>query len=150
MPRGAHRIAAAGLGVPPASAAPSGLAGWHASTRLRQIADDVYLGPATVLRSTSPLTLRARRPVGTAVLPALVAVSGRGVVATRLPRTTRSVAVVVQATGDIDDTLAGLALGLEGAERRAVPEGPEPPRIVVSGTRAHGVFAIEPEADAEL
>ena len=35
VPRGAHRIAAAGLGVPPASAKPSGLAGWHAATRLR-------------------------------------------------------------------------------------------------------------------
>ena len=149
VPRGAHRIAAAGLGVPPASAEPSGLAGWHAATRLRQIADDVCLGPATVVRSTSPLTLRARRPVGAAVVSAHVAVSGRGVVATRLARATRSVAVVVQATGDIDDTLAGLALGLDGAERRAGPDGLEPPRIVVSGSRAHGVFAIEPDADAD-
>ena len=56
---------------------------------------------------------------------------------------------MVQSTGDIDDTLAGLALGLDGAERRAGPEGLEPPRIVVSGSRAHGVFAIEPEADAD-
>ena len=129
-------------------ARPGGLAGWHAGTRLRQIADDVYLGPATVVYSTSPLTLRARRPVGAAVVPAAVAVSGYGVVATRLP-TSRSVVVVVQAADDLDHTLAGLALGLEGASRRAGPDGPEPPRIVVSGARAHGVFAIEPEEGAD-
>jgi large repetitive protein len=149
VPRGAYRIAAAGLGVPASAAAdPGGLAGWHAGTRLRQIADDVYLGPATVVRSTSPFTLRGRRPVGTAVVPAAVAVGGRGVVATRLAPTTQSIAVVVQATDDIDHTLTGLALGLDGAQRRGGTAGPEPPLIVVSGSRAHGVFAIEPEQAA--
>jgi hypothetical protein len=150
VPRGAYRIAAAGLGMPVASAAnPSGLAGWHSGTRLRQLADDVYLGPGTVVRATSALTLRARRPVGAAVVPATVAVNGRGIVSTRLAHTTRSVAVVLQATDDLDDTLSGLALGLDGAERRTGPEGPERPRIVLSGPRAHGVFAIEPEPDAD-
>jgi hypothetical protein len=150
VPMGAYRIAAAGLGVPAASAAGAGgLAGWHAGTRLRQIADEVYLGPGTVVRSTSPFTLRGRRPVGTAVVPAAVAVGGRGVVATRLAPTTRSIAVVVQAGEDIDHTLSGLALGLDGAERRGGPGRPAPPQIVVSGSRAHGVFAIEPHPGAD-
>ena len=149
LPRGAYRLAAAGLGVPVSSeAGASGLAGWHAGTRLCQIADDVYLGPRTVVRSTSPLTLRGRRPVGAAVVPAPVAVGGRGVVSTRLPRGTRSVAIAIQTTEDIDDTLAGLVLGLEGAARRTAGGVPEPPRIVVSGSRAHGIFAIEPEPAA--
>jgi hypothetical protein len=70
------------------------------------------------------------------------------VVSTRLPRGTRAVAIAIQTTEDLDDTLAGLVLGLEGAVRRTAGDVPEPPRIVVSGSRAHGIFALEPEPEA--
>jgi hypothetical protein len=144
LPRGTARLAAAGLGWPGKQGERlDGLAGWHAATALRQIDDNSYLGPRCVLVATSAETLRARRPVSTAVVRASEAVFGRASVTTRLPAGARTLLIVLETAEDPDDALSGITLGLRGASRT-----PAPPRVVVSGTRVHGLFDLRPETAA--
>jgi hypothetical protein len=49
------------------------------------------------------------------------------------------VIVALETAGDFDEALAALVLGVDGAERAA-----SPPTVVVSGTRAHGLFPVTP------
>jgi hypothetical protein len=138
LPRGTARLAVAGLGAADrAGRRSAGAAGWHAATTLLQVGEAAYLGPRCVLTATSPATLRGRQPVTTAVVAAATAVAGASVVTTRLPVGTRTVVVALETAGDPDEALAALVLGVDGAER-----APSPPTVVVSGTRAHGLFPV--------
>lgn len=140
LPRGTARLAIAGLGAADRfGQRPAGAAGWHAATTLLQIGEAAYLGPRCVITATSPATLRRRQPVTTSVVGAATAVAGASVVTTRLPVGTRTVIVALETDGDPDEALAALVLGIDGAER-----APSPPTVVVSGTRAHGLFPVTP------
>ena len=106
-------------------------------TALAQVGAAAYLGPGCVVTATSPATLRNRQPVTAAVVTGAAAVAGAAAVTTRLPVDTRTVIVALEATVDPDDALSGLILGIDGGEQTGAT-----PTIVVSGTRAHGLFDV--------
>ena len=106
---------------------------------LLQVGEAGYLGPGCVVTATSPATLRSRQPVTAAVVTAAVAVAGASTVTTRLPIETRTVIVALETADDPDEALAGLVLGLDGGERTGAAA-----TVVVSGTRAHGLFDVGP------
>ncbi len=140
LPRGTARLAAVGLGTPDRFGRDAaGAAGWHAQTVLLQVGAAGYLGPGCVVTATSPATLRSRQPVTAAVVTAAVAVAGASTVTTQLPIETRTVIIALETADDPDDALAGLVLGLDGGERTGAA-----PTVVVSGTRAHGLFDVHP------
>ena len=138
LPLGTARVAAVGLGTPfRPKGDPTGAAGWHPGTALAQVGAAAYLGPGCVVTATSPATLRNRQPVTAAVVTGAAAVAGAAAVTTRLPVDTRTVIVALEATVDPDDALSGLILGIDGGEQTGAT-----PTIVVSGTRAHGLFDV--------
>jgi large repetitive protein len=138
LPRGTARVAVVGLGAPGKSGRDAaGASGWHAETVLLQVGAAGYLGPGCVVTATSPATLRSRQAVTAAVVTAAVAVGKASAVTTRLPVNTHTVVVALEIADDPDEALAGLVLGLDGGERTSTP-----PTVVVSGTRAHGLFEV--------
>ena len=138
LPRGTARLAVVGLGTPDRFGRDAaGAAGWHAETVLLQVGEAGYLGPGCVVTATSPATLRSRQPVTAAVVTAACAVAGASTITTRLPIDTRTVIVALETADDPDDALAGLVLGLDGGERTGTAA-----TVVVSGTRAHGLFDV--------
>jgi hypothetical protein len=145
LPQRAATLVVAGTGAPlvDADLAVAGLAGWHAGTTLAQVAADTYLGAASVVRTTSPDSLRGGRAAVSGMVRASDAVRGHGVVTTRFrgPAATLGVALETALSGD--ELMNGLVLGLEGAERARSGEEPAPPLIVVSGPRAYVLFALQ-------
>ncbi len=143
LPEGASTIAVAGQGRAEGGETRPAAAGWHAATRLHQVSESAFLAPGAVVTTPAPATLRDRRAVSAALVPAAEAVAGRATVTTRLPPGTRSLLVALEPAPDVDAELEGLALGLEGAGRDS-----SEPRTIVAGSRTHRVFGIEPDAKA--
>jgi hypothetical protein len=140
LPHGTARLAIAGLGAAGRfGRRPAGAAGWHAATTLLQIGEAAYLGPRCVVTAASPATLRRRQSVTTSVVAAATAVAGASAVTTRLPAGTRTLIIALETASDPDEALAALVLGIDGAQRTT-----SPPAVVVSGTRAHGLFTVTP------
>src|SRR5262249_33256250 len=138
LPSGTATVAAVGLGTPVRPKGdPAGAAGWHSGTALSQVGASAYLGPGCIVTATSPATLRNRQPVTAAVARGAAAVAGAAAVPTRLPVDTRTVIVALEAAADPDYALSGLILGIDGGEQTSGA-----PTIVVSGTRAHGLFDV--------
>lgn len=147
VPTGTDRLVVLGAGS--AGLAGAGMAGWHAGSLVAQVGPDTYLAHRSVITADASSTLRGRRRVDTALVPAAEAVAGFGTVVTRLPAGTRAVAVALEAEGALDSSLDGLVLGLAGAARAVDGEGrPLRPAVSVSGTRAIAVFDVVPDPKA--
>ena len=99
---------------------------------------DVYLAAGAVIRAEASRTVRARRTVGTALVPAGEAVAGVGTVVTRLPGGLSAVMIVLDTEGAVDASLDGLVLGVEGAKRAGEP------LVVAAGDRVYAVFPLDP------
>jgi hypothetical protein len=140
VPLGAHRLVAAGLGGT-GDAPPSGLPGWHAGSTVAQVTPDVYLAAGAVIRAEASRTVRSRRTVGTALVPAGEAVAGTGTVVTRLPGGLSAVLLALDTDGAVDASLDGLVLGVEGANRAGEP------LVVTAGDRVYAVFPLDPTAE---
>jgi hypothetical protein len=151
VPVGAWRIGLLGGGQSAGESqlTATGLPGWDPGSMIAQIAADTYLAGGCVLRTSSPPTFRQRQMVTAAMVRAADAVYGQGLVSTILPPAS-SIAVALETAETIDDALAGLVLGLEGAHR-LVEDGVESkPVLVVSGPRVYAAFDVVPEASGPM
>ncbi len=127
-------------------ARPAGLAGWYGDARLPHVGSGVALAADAVV-SGAAAPRRGSRQVAVGHVPGAAAVSGRGVVTTRLPADTRTVVVTVQPGPGAD--LSGLVLGIAGAQRAVSADGAEvAPTLVASGARSHLVYQLTPEPGA--
>jgi hypothetical protein len=79
------------------------------------------------------------------------AVSGYSIVATRFPADITALAIVLETGEKVDDERGdALDLGLDGATRVVGENGlPEPPRMIVSGTRSISVFNIHSDGNGK-
>jgi hypothetical protein len=102
-------------GGSPADAA----AGWSSLTTVVQIGGRALAGPGCTIESTAVSTRRRRQAVSTAFVRAAEAVAGFSVVTTRLPASTRSLAIQLE-QGESDGDLT-LELGITGAETVGEP-----------------------------
>jgi len=140
VPLGSHRLVVAGLGGT-GDAPPSGLPGWHAGSTVAQVTPDVYLAAGAVIRAEASSTVRSRRTVGTALVPAGEAVAGTGTVVTRLPGGLSAVLLALDTEGAVDASLDGLVLGVQGARRAGEP------LVVTAGDRVYAVFPLDPTTE---
>jgi hypothetical protein len=152
LPVGAHRLVLAGLGATDRAAARrgSGMSGWHAGSPLVQATRDSYLAAGAVVNATSPDTTRAGQAVDAAIVRAADATAGRAVVATRFAAPVTTVVIALETSAEIDELLAGLVMGLDGAHRAdGVEVDPDPPALIVSGARAYAIFAVAPDTESQ-
>lgn len=138
LPRGTSRVAVAGVG-----GGPSGIAGWHAGTRLARVSAHSLLAPGAVVRSEAASSRRGGRTASTGLVSAADVVPVRGTVSTTLPKTTRTIVVGLEPLGEAA-TPDGFSLSLAGATRAGGD-----PIIVRAGERIYGVFGVEALDDAE-
>jgi large repetitive protein len=136
LPLRIARVALIGGGAPADAAA-----GWSSGSLLLQIGGRALVGPGCTIESSAVSTRRRQIPVSTAFVRAEAAVGGFSVVTTRLPASTRSLAI--QLVSDDAARDASLELGITGAH--AVGE----PIEIVDGEATTTVHALEPDADAE-
>jgi hypothetical protein len=146
VPARTARVALVGIGTPVAaeSGAPAaaGLTGWHAGTRVAEIAPGTAATPGGLVRG--PARGRGGRMVASATMPtAGEIVRGVGLVETTVPTTTRTLAVALERGTGTDDELDGLVIGLHGLRRRTGPDGELRPRVVASGPRTTLLYAVE-------
>jgi hypothetical protein len=124
-----------------------GVAGWHSTAQLAQVGSHTLIGPGCTVTSSAVSTRRGGMAVAAAFVTAADAVDGYSVVTTHLPGDVRAVAIVLEAAARIDDERGdAIDLGLTGVRRSAGPDGrPEPPQVIVSGSRTISVYAVEPD-----
>jgi hypothetical protein len=121
-----------------------GLAGWHEQTRVAALGTHAALAAGCVLAIEAPGTAPQ---VGW--LPASEAVRDAAAVTTRFDRSVRTVVVVL---AEADPTrLDGVQLDLLGAERAlGADRRPLAPTVVLAGTRAAVVYAVDPGDDGPV
>ena len=145
----------AGLTVPPGVAtigvqaggntqSQDGLAGWHASARVAALGADAALAAGCVLTIEAA---DAGRGIGWAAAAEVIA--NAGAVNTHFSNPVRTVAVILL---DADpQRLDGLQMELLGARRAKQADGSlRPPTVVLRGSEAVLIFAIEPERRASI
>jgi hypothetical protein len=149
VPVGTQHLAAVGTGAHPGLR--RGLAGWHAGSTAAQVAPGTALVPGGTVRATASAQLRGLRPAGSALITGAALAHGRGLTETDLPPDTRCVVIAVGARPGIDPAKGGLLLGLDRAESVLGPDGnPLPPILVMQGTRAYLLFAVEPSGSGPV
>ncbi|HEX6064906.1 MAG TPA: DUF6603 domain-containing protein, partial [Longimicrobiales bacterium] len=121
-----------------------GLAGWHASARIAALGADAALAAGCVLTIEAA---DAGQGIGWAAAAEVVA--NAGAVNTHFTNPVRTVAVIL---ADADpQRLDGLQMELLGARRAKQADGsPRPPTVVLRGSEAALIFAIEPERRATV
>jgi hypothetical protein len=124
--------------------------GWHAGSRLAQVATRTLVGAGCTISTSSVVTRRGGTRVATGWVVAADAVRGFSIVTTRLPANLSAVAIVLEPSARIDDERGNLLeLGLTGARRATNASGQlEPPLVVAAGGRRISVYRIEPDAKA--
>ncbi len=138
LPRGTSRVAVAGV-----AGGPTGLAGWHAGTRLVRVSALSLLAPGAVVRSEAASSRRGGRKATTGLVSPADVVPERGTVSTTLPSSTRTIVVGLEPLGEAA-TPDGFSLSLGGASR-----GEGDPVIVRAGERIYGVFRVAVDEDAQ-
>jgi len=138
LPRGTSRVAVAGV-----AGGPTGIAGWHAGTRLARVSAHTLLAPGAVVRSEAASSRRGGRIASTGLVSPADVVPERGTVSTTLPTKTRTVVVGLEPLGEAA-TPDGFSLSLAGATR-----GRGDPVIVRAGERIYGVFGVAADDDAQ-
>lgn len=142
LPKHTERVVLIGGSGPP-----TGASGWHSGTQLIQVGARALIGPSCTVTSSAVVTRRGLGQVSTGFVTAADAVRGYSIVTTRLPSNLAAVAVVLETATRVDDDRAdALDLGLTGAQRAADAHGtPQPPQMIVAGSRMISVYAIEPD-----